>query len=81
MAVRRRHFAGAHRWRPGARVATLRFMEPRKTEPSVDAGMPQFVTASIEEIRIAEELRRQIERRYLGPSVDAKAPSPSIRAD
>ena len=56
-------------------------MEPRKTEPSVDVGMPQFVTASIEEIRFAEELRRQIERRYLGPSLDAAVPSPAIRAD
>jgi hypothetical protein len=56
-------------------------MEPRKIEPSVDAGMPQFVAASIEEIRFAEELRRQIERRYLGASVDAKTPSPAIRAD
>lgn len=56
-------------------------MEPRKTESSVDAGMPQFVTASIEEIRFAEELRRQIERRYLGPSPDASAPSPAVRAD
>lgn len=81
MGARRLYFAGAHRWCTGGRAATLRFMEPRKTESSVDAGMPRFVTASIEEIRFAEELRRQIERRYLGPSVDAKAPSPAYRAD
>jgi hypothetical protein len=81
MGARRLHFAGAHRWCTGGRVATLRIMEPRKTESSVDAGVPRFVTASIEEIRFAEELRRQIERRYLGPSVDAKAPSRAMRAD
>jgi hypothetical protein len=43
--------------------------------------MPQFVTASIEEIRFAEELRRQIERRYLGQSADARLASPAVGND
>jgi hypothetical protein len=30
--------------------------------------LPRFVAASADEIRYAEELRRQIERRYLDPS-------------
>jgi hypothetical protein len=39
-----------------------------------DPAWPQFVAASIEEIRLAEQLRRQIEQRYLAQS---NAPSPS----
>ena len=31
-------------------------------------ALPQFVAASMDEIRYAEELRRQIEQRYLGES-------------
>jgi hypothetical protein len=33
--------------------------------PSPDPALPPFVTASIEEIRYAQELRRRIEERYL----------------
>ena len=33
--------------------------------PSFDPASPGFVTASVEEIRYAQELRRQIERQYL----------------
>jgi hypothetical protein len=36
--------------------------------PSVDPVLPRFVAASAEEIRYAEELRRQIEQRYLAQS-------------
>jgi hypothetical protein len=39
-----------------------------------DPAWPRFVAASIEEIRLAEQLRRQIEQRYLTQS---SAPSPS----
>ena len=35
----------------------------------MDPAFTRFVTASIEEIRYAQELRRQIERRYLGASL------------
>jgi hypothetical protein len=34
--------------------------------PSPDPGLTPFVTASTEEIRYAQELRRRIEERYLG---------------
>jgi hypothetical protein len=56
-------------------------METRKTQPSADPTMRQFVAASIEEIRFAEELRRQIERRYLGQTADVRAASPAVRID
>jgi hypothetical protein len=52
-------------------------MEPRKPEPSIDPATERFVAASIEEIRLAEELRRKIEQRYLGHPVDVSA-SPRI---
>jgi hypothetical protein len=41
-------------------------MKTTKRPPDSGFGWPQFVAASAEEIRYAEELRRQIERRYLG---------------
>ncbi len=41
--------------------------------PGFDPAPPRLVTASIEEIRYAEELRRQIERRYLART---KSPDP-----
>lgn len=34
--------------------------------PGPDSALTPFVTASIEEIRYAQELRRRIEKRYLG---------------
>ncbi|MGE5170144.1 MAG: hypothetical protein ACM3JC_07195 [Rudaea sp.] len=43
--------------------------------------MQRFVTASIEEIRFAEELRRQIEQRYLGQPADVSASSSTPRAE
>jgi len=45
--------------------------------PNHDPAWPRFVAASIEEIRLAEQLRRQIEQRYLAQS---SAPSPSHRS-
>jgi hypothetical protein len=42
-------------------------MNAPKTVPSFDPTMPRFTTASAEDIRRAEELRRQIEQRYLAP--------------
>jgi len=42
--------------------------------PNHDLAWPRFVAASIEEIRLAEQLRRQIEQRYLAQS---NAPVPS----
>ncbi len=47
---------------PGSRM--LRLLEA-STTPSPDPAFTPFVTASSEEIRYAEQLRRRIEERYL----------------
>jgi hypothetical protein len=36
--------------------------------PHLESVLPRFVTASTEEILYAEQLRREIERRYLAPT-------------
>jgi hypothetical protein len=38
---------------------------PAAPRPSTDPAMTRFVTASNEENQLAQELRRQIEQRYL----------------
>jgi len=47
-------------------VAHTAAMKTTKRPRDSGFGWPQFVAASTEEIRYAEELRRQIESRYLG---------------
>jgi hypothetical protein len=43
-----------------------------------NSALPQFVSASMDEIRYAEELRRQIEQRYLSES--NREPEPHRRS-
>jgi hypothetical protein len=42
--------------------------------PHHEAALPRFVAASLDDIRYAEELRRQIEQRYLTPSEQPAGP-------
>jgi hypothetical protein len=44
--------------------------------PRADLGMTGFVAASTEEIKLAQELLRLIERRYLGRGAPPRPPSP-----
>jgi hypothetical protein len=46
-------------------------MQSATTTPSYDPRWPRLTTASIEEIRYAEQLRRQIESRYLAAAEHA----------
>jgi hypothetical protein len=48
--------------KPGSRM--LRLVEA-STTPSPDPAFTSFVTASSEDIRYAQQLRRRIEERYL----------------
>ena len=71
------------RWRATMVVPTLAAMEARipfMNVPDTDPAMTRVVTASNEEIRLAQELRRQIELRYLGRS-DSPGPYCSVGAD
>ena len=54
-------------------------MKTTKRLPDYGFGWPQFVAASAEEIRYAEELRRQIERRYLGQAQTRGDGEPNTR--
>jgi hypothetical protein len=61
-------------------VSTLAAMEPpipTTNAHDADPAMTRFVTASNEEIRLAQELRRQIELRYL---VRSDSPGPYCSA-
>lgn len=66
---------------PSRAAAHIGLMESTNVAPSFHPPLPQFTAASIEEIRYAEALRRQIEQRYLGASGQPHDPYWSVGAD
>jgi hypothetical protein len=46
-----------------------------------DSWQPRFTAASVEEIRLAEQLRQQIQQRYLGQANRTSDPYWCIGAD
>ena len=56
-------------------------MESSNRNADLVARSPQGVTASIEEIRYAEQLRREIESRYLAVSSRPSDPYWCVAAD
>jgi hypothetical protein len=56
-------------------------MDTLKNTPRFDPLMPRFTTASLDEIRQAEELRRRIEQRYLAATHRPNDPYWCVGAD
>ena len=69
------------RWPPDAVLRTLRSMETFDRTAHNDSWQPRFTAASVEEIRLAEQLRQQIQQRYLGQANRTSDPYWCIGAD
>ncbi len=72
---------GERRWSPQVFVRKLRSMEPFDHTPQSEPRQPRFTAASVEDIRLAEKLRQQIQQRYLTKADRPSDPYWCIGAD